>query len=139
MVRLYVFISCYRQMLMFCSLYVFDPFQDSSTLPFQPFFLLGSMYFFMLFDQVTYLAYTVGKSTPFSIISESLILENFPIFRGYALFFAVTAHPIFIFKTYREIQTYPDSNEPISLQNVKFCRCIYLLYFFLFTIYIHSS
>ena len=38
------------------------------------------------------------------------------------------------YKIYRKTQSYPDSHEHISLQNVKFCRCIYLLYFFLFTI-----
>ena len=60
-------------MLMFCSLYAFDSFPDSSTYPFQPFFLLECMYFFTLFDQVTYFRYLVGKSTPFFIILESLV------------------------------------------------------------------
>ena len=71
--RLYVFISCYTKMLIFCSLYVFHSFPDSKTFPFQPFFLLGSMYLFTLFDLVTYLIYIVGKSTPFSILLESLV------------------------------------------------------------------
>ena len=57
-------------MLMFCSLYVFDPFSDSSTYPFQLFTWLESMYFFILFDQVTYFEYIVGKSILFSIILE---------------------------------------------------------------------
>ena len=60
-------------MLMFCSLYGFDPFPDSSTYLFQLFFLLESVYFFTLFNQVTYLRYIVGKSTPCFIILGSLV------------------------------------------------------------------
>ena len=55
---------------MFCSLYVFDPFP---AFPFQTFFLLGSVFLFALFDQITYFKYIVGKSTPLSVISESLM------------------------------------------------------------------
>ena len=46
---------------------------------------------------------------------------------------------MFIIQIYRQIQSYPDSNKPISLENVMFCMCIYLFYFFLFTIYIPLS
>ena len=69
-------------MLMFCSLYVFDPFSYYSIIPFQPFSLLGCMYFFALFDQITYFWYIVGKSTPFSIILEFLVSWNSPILEG---------------------------------------------------------
>ena len=70
---------------MFCSLYVFDPFLDSNF-PFQPFFLLESMYFFELFDQVPYFIFIVGKSTPFSIILESLGHKNFLFLEGMLFF-----------------------------------------------------
>ena len=70
--RLYVFISSYAKMLIFCSLYVFDSFPDSTT-SFQLLFFLGSMYFFPSFDQVTYFINIVGKSIPFSIILEYLV------------------------------------------------------------------
>ena len=56
-------------MLMFCSLYVFNPFPDSRTFPFQPFFLLECKYVFALCDLITYFRCIVGKSTPFSIIN----------------------------------------------------------------------
>ena len=59
-------------MLMFCSLYVIDLFPDSSFFPIHQIFLLGCMYFFILFDPVTYLRHIVGKSTPFSVLLESL-------------------------------------------------------------------
>jgi hypothetical protein len=137
--RLYVFISCYARMLMFCSLYVFGLFIDSGTFPFQPFFLLGCLYLFVSFHQITYFRFIVGKSTPFSIILESLVSLISPIFRGYAFFLVVIAYSIFIIKIYRKIQSYLNSNEHISLQNVNFCMCIYLLYFFLFTITILLS
>ena len=71
--RLYVFISWYTRMLIFCSLYVFNLFTDSRIVSLQPFSLLESVYFFTLSDKVTYLIYIVGKSTPFSIILESLV------------------------------------------------------------------
>ena len=70
---------------MFCSLYVFDPFQDS-TFPFQPFILLESMYFSELFDQVTYIIFIVGKSTPFSILLESLGHKTFLFLEGMLFF-----------------------------------------------------
>ena len=61
--------------LIFFSLYVFNPFPDPSTYPFQPFFFLEGMYSFCAsFYQVTYFRYIVGKSTPFSIIFQSLKL-----------------------------------------------------------------
>ena len=63
----------------------------------------------------------------------------FSHFREYAFFLPITAHSIFIFNIYREIQSFPDSNELISLRNVNFCMCIYLLYLFLFTISIPLS
>jgi hypothetical protein len=49
-------------------------FQILALSPFNHCFLLGSVYFFTLFDQVTYFTYIVGKSTPFSIILESLVV-----------------------------------------------------------------
>ena len=54
-------------------------------------------------------------------------------------FLTVTTHSIFIIEISRQIQSYPDSNQPISLENVMFCMCIYLFYFFLFTISISHS
>ena len=66
-------------MLMFCSLYVFGPF---TAFPFQPFFFLESMYFFALFDQITYFRCIVGKSAPFSIILESLVSLILPFLEG---------------------------------------------------------
>ena len=90
--RLYVFIFCKTRMLICCSLYVSDPFPDSSTFPIQWFFLLGGIYILKLFDQVTYFRYIVGKSIPLYIILESLVSQNSPIFRGYAFFLAVNAH-----------------------------------------------
>jgi len=122
---------------MFCSLYVFHPFPDSTFHhSFCQKVCISSYY---LFDQVTYFRYIVGKSTPFSITLEPLVSWNFSIFRGYAFFLSVTTHLILIFKIYREIQGYPDPNEPISLQNVKFCMCIYLFYFFLFAMSVSLS
>ena len=119
-------------MLMFCSLYVFDPSLDSITLPLQPFFSLACMYFFKLFDHVTYFRYIVGKSNPFCIILESLVSYNHSKFRGYPIFLAVNAHWTLIFKLYRKIHSYPNLNEPVSMQNIKFCMCSFLLYVFLF-------
>ena len=136
--RLYVFISYYTTMLKFCSLYVLHLFPDSSTFPFKLFFL-ECMYFFSLFVQATYLSCIVGKSPPFSITLELLVSWNIPIFRGYAFFLAVMAHTIFTFKIYREMQSYPASNEPIYLQNCQVLYVIYLVYSFLFTITIPLS
>ena len=116
-------------MLMFCSLYVFDQFQDASTFSFQPLFLLGCMFFFALFDQTIYFNYIVGKSTPFSIILNSWCHNILPFLEGMLFSLAVTAHSIFIIKTHRKIQSYPDPNELISLQDAKFCMYPYLLYF----------
>jgi hypothetical protein len=72
---------------MFCSLYVFDPFPDSNTFPFQPFFFLACMSFFALFDQTTYFRYIVGKSTSFSIILESFVYKIPPLLEGMLSFF----------------------------------------------------
>ena len=91
------------------------------------------MYFFLLFDQTTYFTYIVDKSTPFPIIWELMVWSRSPILRGYALFLAITAHSILIIKICRKIHSCPNFTEPISLQNIKFCMCIHLLYFFLFT------
>jgi len=59
--------------------------------------------FIYIIDQVTYFRYIVGQSTLFSVILESLVSYNFPIFRGYVFFLAVSAHPIFTIKIYREM------------------------------------
>ena len=81
--------------------------------------------YFSSFNQVIYFTYIVGKSTPFSILSRSMVSLNFPIFRGYGLFLPVTAHSIFTFKIFRDMQSYPDSNEPVSLQMSSFV-CVFI-------------
>ena len=107
-------------MLMFCSLYVFDPFPDSNPFPFETFFCLGCMYFFALFNQITYIKYLVGMSTPFSIPQKNLVHQMLPIFRGCAFFLAVITHSIFIIRTCRKIHSYPNSNELISFKMSSF-------------------
>ena len=116
-------------MLMFCSLYVFDSCLDSSTYPFIHSFF-RKYTFLYIFDQLTYFRYLVGKSTPFSVIFRIFGDIKSPIFRGYALFLAVSAHSIFIFKMYRDIQSYPNSNGSIFLQNVKSCMYLSALFHF---------
>jgi len=59
------------------------------------------MYFFTLLDQVTYFRYIVGKSTPFSIILESLVSYFFSIFRGCA-FFSCCYHSLYSSSKYIE-------------------------------------
>ena len=112
-------------MLMFCSLYVFDPFPDSKPFPFKTFFCLGCMYFFALFNQIAYIRYLVGKSAPFSISQNLLVHQMLPIFRGCAFFLAVITQSIFIIRTYRKIHSYPNSNEHISFKMSSFV-CVFI-------------
>ena len=118
---------------MFCSLYVFESFPDSSTFPSEPFFLLECMYLFTLFDQITYFGYIVGKSIPFLIVLEFLVSSNSPIFRGYALFLVVTEHSIFIIKIYRKIQSY------LSSKWAYFCTKCQVLYVYFPALFLLSS
>ena len=83
------------------------------------------MYFFALCNQITYIRYLVGKSTPFSISQNLLVHQMLPIFRGCDFFLAVITHSIFIIRTYRKIHSYPNSNELISFKMSSFV-CVFI-------------
>jgi hypothetical protein len=66
-----------------------------------PFFFLGCMSFFALFDQITYFRYIVGKSTPFSTILESFVYKLPPLLEG-MLSFLLSLYIPYSFSKYIE-------------------------------------
>ena len=121
-------------MLIFCSLYVFDQFPDSSTFPFQPLFLLACTYFFALFDWITYFRYKVGKSTPCYII-ESFVSWD-PLLEGMLSFLLSLYSPYSLswyIERYRDIEI---------LMRLFLCKIqvlyVYLSALFLFVHHLHS-
>ena len=95
--------------------------------------MLGSMYFiYIIWPGHLFHIYS-GQVNSISIILEFLVSWNSCIFRGYTFFLSIIACSIFMFKMYRKIQSYPNSIELIYLQNVKFCKCVFVI-FLLFTI-----